>query len=252
MRYTFLLAILSLIACNDTREDHKASSPDKAAHIVQEAIEQHGGKLYDSVRISFTFRNKAYTASRNKGRYIYTREFDDSAGVVYDRLDNDGFIRYLNDKKVALNDTMTGRYAQSVNSVWYFALLPFPLADPAVNLSYQGTSTVENNTYEMVRVSFDQAGGGEDHSDVFLYWFHSDHSSIGYMAYKYETEGGGVRFRKAVNKRERGGITFYDYENYKPAEKDTPLDKLDSLFVNGQLEKVSEITLEDIKVEAGE
>jgi hypothetical protein len=245
--FLFVVPFIILLGCGETLDQQKPELT-KAEEIIQKSIKNHGGTLYDSASITFTFRNRDYTYARNEGIYTYTRAFSDSTGQIYDVLNNEGFKRYLNDSLVVLNDEMSGRYSQSVNSVWYFALLPFPLADAAVNLSYEGKETVKGKAYDLVRVTFDEEGGGKDHSDVFLYWFDADNASIGYMAYSYETEGGGVRFREAINRRVIEGIVFYDYLNYKPESKETPLTDLDDLFVRGELEKVSEIRLENIRV----
>lgn len=247
MKY-FLLIILGLwsLSCNTAGDNQQT---DKAQKIIQQAIEAHGGDLYEASDISFTFRKRSYTARREGGTYTYTREFDDTLGQVTDILDNSGFTRLVDGKEVKVGEEMAGRFSQSVNSVWYFALLPFPLADPAVNLEYAGTSRVEGKTYDVVQVTFDQESGGEDFEDTFMYWFDPENSHIDYLAYSYATEGGGVRFRKAFNRREVGGIIFADYHNYKPENKNTSLAVLDSLYEAGQLEKVSEIVLENVEVE---
>ena len=89
----------------------------------------------------------------------------------------------------------------------------------------------------------------EDFEDEFLYWINQQTGRMDYMAYTYETEGGGVRFRKAVNPRIINGILLQDYLNYKPEDKNTPLEKMEELYKNGKLELFSEIQLENIEVE---
>lgn len=212
------------------------------------AIEAHGGAAYQSFLLEFDFRERHYTAARNKGIYAYTREFTDSAAKIKDVLDNSGFTRYRNGEIVPLKPRREAAFARSVNSVIYFALLPFGLNDDAVNKEWVRETTIAGEPYDVIRVTFRPAGGGDDHNDIFLYWFHRSKNTMDYVAYSYETDGGGLRFRKAVNPRRAGGILLQDYINYKPADESVALEELESMFVSGQLEKLSEIRLENATV----
>ena len=76
-----------------------------------------------------------------------------------------------------------------------------------------------------------------------------------YLAYNYQVDGGGARFRETYNVRTIDGIRFADYVNYKPVPKTLEVSTFDSLFVNGQLEELSRIDTENVEVspsEAGE
>jgi hypothetical protein len=61
------------------------------------------------------------------------------------------------------------------------------------------------------------------------------------MAYSYHTNGGGTRFRKVRSKNRVGGILFQDFDNYKPLEHPTPLERLPLLFQEGKLQWLSKI-----------
>lgn len=233
--YFFLLAISH--GCDDR----------KAQQIVDEAIEAHGGNAYESFILEFDFRDRQYTAARDGGIFRYTRAFRDSTGQIEDVLDNSGFTRYRNGDPVDLDPQRSAAFTRSVNSVIYFALLPFGLNDDTVNKHWISETTIAGEPYSLIRVTFD-ASGGEDHQDVFLYWFHRNKNTMDYLAYSYETDGGGLRFRKAVNPRREGGILLQDYINYKPANETVPLDTLQAMFVAGTLEKLSEIRMENVRV----
>ena len=112
----------------------------------------------------------------------------------------------------------------------------------------RGFGRQKSGANDLVRVYFDQAGGGSDHEDVFLYWFNKETKTMDYFAYSYQTDGGGLRFREAVNTRTIGGILLQDYVNYKPADETVSLDTLQSMFVSGNLEKLSDINLENAVV----
>jgi hypothetical protein len=230
---------LFLISCS--------SQNDEAQDIVDKCIAVHGGENYKNVIINFNFRDRNYTALRRNGKYAYTREFEDSLGRVKDILDNNGFTRYINDNEVKLSDEWERNFSNSVNGVIYFALLPYPLNDPAVKKNLLGEDTIKGAPYYKIKVTFSQGGGGEDYNDNFIYWIHKQNFTMDYLAYDYETNGGGSRFREAINPRREGGILFLDFNNYEPTEK-AKLEDYDLLFEKGNVKEVSVIHLENIKV----
>jgi hypothetical protein len=230
--------ILSLLSCEQ----------DPGKRIVDRAIETHGGAAYESFTLAFDFRNRHYTATRDGGIFTYTREFTDSTGNIKDVLNNEGFTRYRDNSVVDIPDKRKKAFTSSVNSVIYFALLPFGLNDQAVNKEWVRETQIGGRGYDVVRVTFDPTGGGSDHQDVYLYWFDQQTHTMDYLAYTYETEGGGLRFRKAVNPRVIGGIRLQDYINYKPEDETVHIDSLESMFVARELKILSEIKLENAVV----
>jgi hypothetical protein len=69
---------------------------------------------------------------------------------------------------------------------------------------------------------------------------------VNYLAYNYITDGGGVRFRSAINKRRVDGLLIQDYINYAPANKKTPLSDLIAQFEKEALIERSRIVNSDI------
>ncbi|ELR72241.1 hypothetical protein C900_01795 [Fulvivirga imtechensis AK7] len=233
------LMVLGAIGC-----DNKEKDPEV---IAFEAIEAAGGPNYDSIEVEFTFRDKEYGAKYASGRFEYVRLFKDSTGLIRDVLNNDGFYREINGAKADIPDSMASKYANSVNSVIYFAMLPKGLNDPAVNKAYLGKATIKGKEYHKIKVTFEQQGGGTDYEDEFIYWIGTEDKRVDYLAYKYLTEGGGMRFREAYNERFVGGIRFVDYINYKPKAEIT-LEAIGEAFVNSDLEELSRIELKGVRV----
>lgn len=239
--YIYLSVLLFLAASCQTRTE--------AEKIIDNAIAAHGGKAYEKAKIYFDFRNISYEIFKSPDRFEYVREFSDSTGQVRDVLNNDGFQRTINGQPVTLPEERTTAFTNSVNSVAYFAFLPYGLNDPAVYKALEGETTMEGNTYDVIKVTFSEEGGGEDFDDEFLYWINKDTNRIDYLAYTYHTDGGGIRLRKAIHTHEVNGLVLLDYENYKPASKETPLENMEALYKAGDLELLSEIVLENIRVE---
>lgn len=224
------------------------SSWSREQKVVDRAIEAHGGKQYREVQISFDFRDKHYIILKTADRFEYTREFKDSTGLVLDVLNNKGFTRTINGEEISLTDEWRKAYSNSVNSVAYFMFLPYGLNDPAVIKEWKGETEIDGQAYDVLKVSFLEEGGGEDFEDEFIYWFNRESGLMDYLAYSYHTDGGGVRFRKAINSRIVNGIRIQDYENYKPKDKEVPLDAMEELFKHNALELLSEIINENVQV----
>jgi hypothetical protein len=221
----------------------------EAQRIIDRCIEVHGGNRYLQSDVSFDFRGMHYRALRHNGLFSYERQFEDERGRIHDVLNNDGFTRTINNEPEMLDDEWAGRYKRSVNSVIYFALLPYALNDPAVRKEYLGMEIIADRDYHKIEVTFEQEGGGRDFEDVFVYWIHPDTYTMDYMAYEFFTDGGGIRFREAFNRQEAGGILFADYRNYQPVGSDITVYETGRAFVEARLEMVSLIELENIRVQ---
>lgn len=222
-----------------------------AQQIVDKSIEASGGEKFKTSTISFDFRDKHYNAFRNNGMYSYERSFNDSIDVIRDVISNDGFERFINKKKGVVHDSMAAKYTRSVNSVHYFAVLPFGLNDDAVNKEYLGDVIIKDKNYYKIKVTFNQEGGGDDFEDVFLYWIEKESFKVDYLAYSYMDSPTdlGMRFREAYNERYVNNLRFVDYRNYKPESNITDLFLLDSLFDSGKLKLLSKIENTNIKVD---
>lgn len=215
-----------------------------AQQIIDKSILSSGTNKVANSEITFKFRDKGYKAIRKIGRFELIRSFDS----IKDILNNNGFKRLVNSKPVKVKDSIAKNYSNSINSVHYFSVLPYGLNDKAVNKKLLPSSTINGKAYYKVEITFDENGGGEDFEDVFIYWIAKDNFLIDYLAYSYHTNGGGKRFRVLKEQCNIKGIRFVDYHNYKPKDKAIKLINLDKAFEKNQLEKVSEIVLENIQV----
>jgi hypothetical protein len=235
------LLLAMLLAC-----ERNLTDPQK---IIDKTIASSGGEKYLSATIEFDFRDRHYIARRNGGVFSYERISKDSATVTHDFLSNEGFRREVNGNVVEVADSMKTRYRASVNSVVYFALVPYGLNDASVQKKFLGETQIENKEHYIVEITFSQEGGGEDHEDVFIYWINKKDFTIDYMAYSFaENDGEGYRFRKAYNPRKINDILFFDYINYKP-KGEVKIKELEELFKNGELEELSKIELLNISVQ---
>lgn len=234
-----LIAAISIItiSCNQ-----KKAGDERAATIVKECIKTHGGENYRDMDVSFTFRQFRVHLKQQDGIFMYERTSKDSLNNVWhDVLTNDFFSRELNGKKQELTDKDRDKYKEGLNAIAYFALLPYKLSEPAVNLSYVGGITIENKSYDKIAVSFDATGGGKDHQDEFCFWISQTTHTMDFLAYA----NGGPRFRKAVKRETVDGILFQDYDNYEVTDSTLSAANYDSAFIKNNIKLLSKIEQEN-------
>lgn len=246
MKYLLSLSLFALLLSCQEKE-----APLTVQNVVDKAINVACNGQCDHAMIDFTFRDRCYVSKRDGGKYQLERITSDSLGVTHDILSNEGFRRFRNDTLVSVPDSMAIKYSNSVNSVHYFAQLPYGLNAPAVNKELLGEDTIKGEPYFEVAVHFNEDGGGTDFEDTFVYWIHKDNFTVDYLAYAYATDGGGIRFREAYNERVVEGIRFVDYNNFKPESQDIELSELDDLFEEGKLKLLSKIETESVGVKLG-
>jgi len=250
----FLTCLLAFTACSNStppkekQHEIKAELLSKAGSIIQASIQAHGAELYETGHYKFTFRGSTYRFKNNKQSYEYDYKGQNKHGdSIHSVLNKKRVQVWKNGLALVLNEKQQLSYSDNLNSVIYFATLPYKLGDQSVNKTYVGTTAIRGKKYEVVQVTFDREGGGTDFDDEFYYWFNSENMQIDYLAYRYQTSGGGVRFRAAYNKQRVNGVLFQDYVNYK-AETGIALEELPKLYEMGLLEELSRIALEDIQL----
>jgi hypothetical protein len=249
-----VLAALALLTGCQSADDAPAPDPPSAAAVVDSAVAAHGGTVLDRAVVQFRFRGDRYRIRQADGRFHFRRTYTDSLErTVHDGLTNDGPYRVVDGDTVALSDAERRAVRTTVNSVSYFALLPHPLQDPAVQPSYSGRDTIDGVPYHRLRVTFQQEGGGQDWEDVFFYWFRTDSYAMDYLAYAYglgsEETDPGTRFREAYNVRRVNGARFADYRNYTADTlRPTQMAQYPTLRAQDALELVSRIEVDSVQV----
>lgn len=239
--------LLLLVACS---EPDVTSASNPGVQIIERAREVHGADVLDQARVQFLFRDASYEVERDSGRFHYRRTYLDSLGREHvDVLDNDSLWKIVDGDTVAVPDSARGALLSSLNSVPYFSLLPYNLADPAVRARFLGSRTVGERAYDVVEVTFEEEGGGPDHEDRYVYWFDRVDHTIEYLAYYYHTDGGGSRFREAVNERTIGGVRFADYKNYRSDSIGQDIERYADIVGTPSLELVSVVEIDSVRVD---
>ena len=224
-----------------------------AEAVIDSARAAHGASVLDQALVTFKFRGDAYRVRQDGGAFHYRRAYTDSLGrPVVEGLTNDGHYRVVEGDTVSLSPSERGAVETTVNSVAYFALLPEPLGDPAVQPTYSGRDTIDGVPYHRVDVTFQQEGGGSDWQDVFVYWFRTDTYAMDYLAYAFGQgpgEEAGTRFREAHNVRRRTGVRVADYHNYTADTLTADqMARYPALLESDALELVSEIEIDSVQV----
>ena len=69
-----------------------------------------------------------------------------------------------------------------------------------------------------------------------------------YLAYLYHTDGGGMRFREAINPRRVNNMLIQDYINLKPEDEGIDIMTIDELYNQGELIELSRIINEKVTI----
>lgn len=235
-----LLPILGIFLLFQSCQAQKNQDP-KAATIVKQCIETHGGRNYRNFDISFDFRAFKVRLKHQGGKFRYERSTRDTSGqLIVDVLSNEGLARSIN----GVAQTPEDKYRESVNALAYFALLPYKLNEPAVNLKYIGEIQIGDQRYDKVEVTFDQEGGGKDFQEVYCYWINQQTHTMDYLSYST----GGPRFRKAIRQEKVGGILFQDYDNYEIKDTTLATRDYDREFMAGKAILLSKIEQSNYQV----
>ena len=231
-------------------------SPDStpsAAAVIDSARVAHGAPMLNEAVVTFDFRGDDYRIRQDGGPFHYRRSYADSLGrPVTEGLTNDGIYRVVDGDTVSLSSSERDAVETTVNSVTYFALLPEPLGDSAVQPTYSGRDTIDGVPYHRVKVTFRQEGGGRDWEDVFMYWFRTDTYAMGYLAYAFgqgPDEESGTRFREAYNVRRVNGVRMADYRNYTVDTLSADqMEEYPDLWARDAARLVSRIELDSVQV----
>jgi len=248
----FLLTSFGFLtaSCTNTTIDNTkvtAAPISVADSVLNLAIKAHGSSIHDTASFSFVFRTQRYTTSHENGQTKYTvMSTGDDARVFEDVLIGSTLTRKIDGEKFNLPEDRITKISSALNSVIYFATLPYKLQDEAVQIVYDGPQVVKGEPYLGLEVTFAEEGGGEDHDDMFYYWVNANTHTIDYLAYSYKVNNGGIRFREAFNPRYVNGALFQDYVNYE-APIGTTLNTLPKLLALDSLKQLSLIKTENVK-----
>lgn len=219
-----------------------------ADDLIDQMWEVYGGEYWDQTNFEFVFRGKAYSIHRNNGVFNYQSTEKIDSMVIVDELTNVGFYRRLNGIEVDMEPEDRRRAISTLNSVIYFATLPFPLKDPSVKSKLLGREIIQFVNYYVLEITFSSDCDCEDGEDRFLYWIHPETFYFDFMAYRYHTNGGGSRFRVITQRDKLNGLVFQQMDNYSSEHILDSLEIYPTHFVNFKLKKVSEIWLEHIHI----
>ncbi|WP_420456896.1 DUF6503 family protein [Rubrivirga sp.] len=248
-RAVLALAVL-LVACERPAPQGDA----EALALLDRTRTHHGSALLDGAEVRFSFRGTPFSL-RVGDDFRYARTVADSLGrTVEEVVDNAGTHRFVDGAEVSLGPDEAARVHTAVNSVAYFALLPAPLADPAVRARLLTPDRVGGEDYDRVEVTFAREGGGADFDDRYVYWLRRLDGQIGHYAYTYEPTPGdtsrtetGTRFRVPIRTRRVEGVLFQDWRNLT-ADSLGDLRDFGDRYDGGTTFEVSAVVLDSVRV----
>ncbi|MEO0557433.1 MAG: DUF6503 family protein [Bacteroidota bacterium] len=255
MPRVLLCLVFGLAACTPTPGGPQGDP--EALELVERVRAQHGVGTLDHAEVTFSFRGTPFTLRRDGTTFRYARTITDDAGRQLEEVvDNTGARRFVDGVEVDLDEVEADRVMTAVNSVAYFALLPYSLTDPAVRVRALGPDSIGGQAYDRLEATFAQEGGGIDWDDRYVYWLRQPDATMDYLAYSYAVTPGdtsrnetGTRFREVLGVEEVSGVRFQNYRNLT-ADSIGPrdLERFGDLHDVGQTWTISDILLDSIRV----
>ena len=242
-RWFVLLMGMMILSCqsNETQTDF-VEIEKEIPKWTDKMWKAHG----DLIDASFDFRGATYTFSHDQNAFRYTKNIQNDSVNQLDILTEKEFWRIVDGDTLDLPQDKADAYAESLNSVIYFVCLPQKLKDPATILTDEGEMEIRGVTYRLLNVAFEEDGGGNDFEDEFMYWINKETNLMDYFAYRYHTNGGGVRFRTVSNRWNVDGMIFQDYINYE-VPVDTEFKEIPNKWTKAELKELSRIENTNVK-----
>jgi hypothetical protein len=226
-----------------------SSSVDTPLEVVRASIDFHGGDTFESSSIHWTFRDIPYEVHRSDGLFRHQRTVADSLGrEVVEVMGNEGIWVEVDGLRSEADQARQDAIVSAVNPTVYLGFLPFKLDDSAVHLADLGSATVEGRLYRRIEATFTEEGGGQGWENRFVFWFRDGEWSLDYLAYDEPGDPRVTRFRRAINRRDVGGIVVQDYENYTDDPETGDIVDYDRRFEEGALRLVSMVEFEEVEV----
>lgn len=219
--------------------------------IVDRSIEHHGGESFQAsrTRLEVCSASGCYQLSvtQEAGLYDFDVKGKVRGGERRVRSTNSSVEAWMNGEPVEIEEDRRLAYRNWAMARVYFCFLPFRLNDASVLKEDLGIEEWGGQELHKVKVTF-RAGSSSDADDEYLYWFDPDTARLVQFAYSFEGRPGGLRFRRAFNYRRKGGILFFDQENWGLAGDDLRVDQMGVDLVHS-MRRISTVELKNILVE---
>lgn len=247
--FVLVVALAGSWGCKGTRTMVAAPTVDTARWAMRQVVAHYGGDLYYLHKLSFSSRERRYSASFDRSGYRYERRASMMDQQMVDVLDAQSFRRTVDGGPVSMAPSDREEAANTLHQVIFFAVLPHFLRDTAIIAQYLGRAELDGQAYYRVKLGFREASGGRSLSDEYIFWIDPRDFSLHYVAYSFERNGGGARFLHTIGTQVVQGILFNDYESFMDPNGNRDLLQLAKLFEAGQLQSVAKVELKDIAVE---
>ncbi len=250
------LVFLGILALSPSMAFGEEPAESGRVAIVSRAIEHHGGDVYRHSETELDLCSKSgcfHVVARVDGdRFAFTVSGQSGGAQLEVRSSNDALEVSKDGAPLAVDANQEQKYRDWAMARVYFCFLPYRLDDPSVRQQDLGLVDWQGRRLHKVKVTF-EAGTSTDAGDEYVYWFDPESARLEYLAYSYDDNGGGLRFRRSVRHRRIGGLLFFDQENYgvDGGSADGPglsVDSIDDAYARDRMRHVSTVRLESIEV----
>ena len=248
--FIFTALLSTVVGCGAGDSENSLSLPPTMPPIVAQAIEFHGGTLYEGSSMTMTITSLSGSfqieATRQGGQFDHAVIGMNRDGIERRvRVTNDTVQEWRDGEETELDETGSTRARAFVDARVFFPLLPYTLNGGDVQYDDLGIESWEGRDLHKVRVSF-TPGTSNDADDGYMFWFDPETGQMEQFGYDFD---GGLRFRKGTEFERVGGVLFSTQENFAIDGGRVPVDTLSPEYVAENMSLLSTVTISDVTVE---
>lgn len=161
------LVTLGLVGLFGSTPAEAADSDPEAVAVAERLLDALGGEAAwkDTRYVTFDFfGRRSHVWDKHSGHHRIEGETQDGKRYVVihdvnDRGEGDGRV-WLDGREAGGEERaelLKNAYAAWINDTYWLAM-PYKLLDPGVTLAYEGNETIDDTSYDVVRLSFDDVG----------------------------------------------------------------------------------------------
>lgn len=231
------IALLLITSCkSDTHQSKKSGATSsqqlsKAEHLIHDMTEAIGGidalKKLKDVEYQYTYESFDGFSDVSTERYIFDGEYSWGEYKVHKNAvmtNVEGVITQGYDgikSWVAVDDSLStdpaanqmSAFLRKTNFYWF--CMNFKLLDPGVKHSYEGTRSVNNMAYDLVKITFEEGIGTSQ--DEYLLYFNPQTKLIDQFLFTVKALGIDAPLMMRLKYEEVSGVKLTTYREYAPA-----------------------------------
>lgn len=213
-----------------------------AERIIARTVVYHGSEKLNDSRVKFDLFDAHFDILHENGRFSYKWYKENTEGGVEKvKINNKGVFTFQNENWQKLESQDTVMYIMNINGGRFLTLLPHTLNRKSALKKYLGKSTIGNQDYHKIEITYQKDTGGFGHENRFIYWIKTNLNEpyIDFIAINFPNpfgDGYAQQFLERKSTRTINGIKFNTYDQYSGhPDIGTEIEKFEKYFTEDKL-----------------